>query len=102
MRVCSQCRSVDREILIPGAAAEHWVVPELRWLPAGGAMTRREAAAGWAQRMVQGKPAIERLTCRECLNLNAVRDGVWAAMRADARGLEQKTVDRYYLSLCEE
>ncbi len=100
MRSCAQCGGEDREI-VTGADSEHWVVPELRWLAGGRELTRRELGQGWRRRMVQGQAAMARDMCRDCLNLNAVRDEVWGDLKDAARRLEQAPADRYYAALCE-
>lgn len=101
MRTCSQCGGEDREIPTPDGA-EHWVVPELRWLPAGQTeISPRDGRAGWRVRMVQARRAMERLICRDCLAANFDRDRLWAGLRKAARKAEQKPGDSYILALCE-
>ena len=107
MRICTQCGAPDRETPSGETEPEHWVKPEIRWVPKGQTegTRRRLERAGWAFRLFQGREAMERLTCVDCLRRNTDRDAVWEGMRREARRLEkgpEAAFDGYYQMLCEE
>lgn len=86
---------------------EHFVKPEILYLDRGEDASRlpRLLRAGWKQRTFQGRVAVERFTCVNCLNENALRDKVWAEMKRDARRLEQQqktSSSNYWLNICED
>ena len=106
VRKCAQCGALDRvHGETPEGEPEHWVKPELRYLKSQSEFTPRLAGLGWKWRMFNGRPAIERLSCIDCLNQNALRDWVWSELKESARRLEQ-TEDKaalggFYVDLCE-
>ena len=106
MRVCSQCQQPDRE-LPGGEEPEHFVKPEIRWVADGMSPRekRRMEAAGWTLRVFQGRNAMERMMCVDCLRTNEERDKIWEGLRRDAKKLERQPAAAfggYYQMLCEE
>lgn len=103
MRKCCQCGRDDHEIPTPDGV-QHFVVPEIRYIKDIEELTPRLMRLGWRGRAAfQGREAIERMICVECLNANDLRDRVWGQMREDARRLEKKSTsdEEYYAVLCE-
>lgn len=81
----------------------HFVVPEIRYLGPSEDFHPRMKAKGWEPRSFQGRPAIERKICRNCLNDNRLRDDIWGELKQNAKRLEKpkdETAD-YYRVLCE-
>jgi len=104
MRVCASCGALDRPVG-PEGESEHWVKPEIRYIASREAMTCRQEGQGWQYRVFQGKPALERMQCVDCLRRNLERDQLWGEMRSRARELEADTsegsVQAYFKALCE-
>ncbi len=98
-RACAQCGAKDREIYVPEAEAEHWIVPF--WQPQQKELNAGQRAQGWQRREFQGLPGIERLLCRDCINDNARRDRIWREMRSAAEKIEKQEDENPYLILCE-
>ena len=94
--------------------AEHSVKPEIRYLDTMAGFQREEdrkdpvkmmrlLRKGWKQVAFQGRPAIQRLTCIDCLNANERARGVWAELKAAAETLERNASpeENFYHLLCE-
>ena len=88
-RNCCQCGAADREIVRPGIDSVHFVVPEIRYLSRGEEFQPKYRAKGWAPKVFQGRQAMWRNICVNCLNENEVRDRVWSQLKADAAKLEK-------------
>jgi hypothetical protein len=103
MRQCAQCKTPDREIKREGEASEHFVVPEIRYLSGKLKWDEKFRKQGWVPRAFQGRDAMERMTCRNCLVSNALRDRVWGDMRTQANRMEKPADENaeYYRNLCE-
>lgn len=103
-RVCSQCKAADREIVRPEQESVHLVVPEIRYFRGSEDITPRLRAQGWIPKMFQGRRAIYRFMCVNCLNENEVRDRVWDQLRDNAKKLEKPETNpdgEFYGILCE-
>lgn len=109
MRKCSQCGAPDHEVPVAGivdrddpSSVEHFVRPEIRYLGPRVAFSEKHKRQGWTQRSFQGRPALIRFMCVDCLNANDVRDRVWGQLRSDARKLEkpQNADAEFYELLC--
>ena len=104
MRVCASCGVPDRSIG-GGDEPEHWVKPEIRYIHSREAFSKRDEAKGWQYRVFQGRPALERMQCVECLRRNAERDQLWKEMRDRAKELETGSSETqeqvYFKALCE-
>lgn len=82
----------------------HFVVPEIRYLGRSEDFSpKRHGVRGWTSKVFQGRPAMVRMMCVNCLNENRLRDRVWAGLRADAMRLEKpKNPDNdFYSVLCQ-
>jgi hypothetical protein len=79
----------DAEKRSEGDDQLHFVRPEIRYLKQGEHLTLREQAQGWTERIFQGRPAIEREICMDCMNGNYIRRQLNAEQRRKARALEQ-------------
>jgi len=104
MRTCASCGALDRLVGAEGES-DHWVKPEIRYVVSREAVTRRQEAQGWQYRVFQGKPALERMQCVDCLRRNLEREQFWGEMRSLARELEADTSEgaeqAYFKALCE-
>lgn len=83
---------------------EHFVKPEVRYIKGPEEVTARLKRAGWEYRTFQARPAMERMTCVDCLRVNEVRDEVWGGLRDEAKRLEPPkdvVLDGFYQDLCE-
>lgn len=83
----------------------HLVVPEVKYLSrAEDFSSQRHGKKGWALRPhgFQGRQAMQRMICVNCLNENRLRDRVWAGLKADAMKMEKpKNPDSdFYAVLC--
>jgi hypothetical protein len=89
----------------PDGESDHWVKPEIRYIASREAVTRRQEAQGWQYRVFQGKPAMERMQCVDCLRRNLEREQLWSEIRTRARELEADTNEGaeqvYFKALCE-
>lgn len=104
MRRCVQCGAPDREIPLPGEQSEHYVKPEIRYLDRGeDKWNERLRKKGWAPRTFQGRNAMERMICVDCMNENEFRDRVWSSLKRDARDKEQQPDEdaEFYRVLCQ-
>ena len=110
MRVCVQCKTEDREIVIPNEGPVrdedrvHFVKPEIRYLGrAEDFSPQRHGKRGWIYKVFQGRPAMYRNLCVDCINANQQRDKVWAELKRDALRLEKpKNPDSdFYSLLCQ-
>lgn len=110
MKTCTQCGVVDNPILetIPSEdgseltqRVHHFVRPEIQYLKVGEVITARQARQGWIQRIFQGRPAIEREICMDCLNENYIHRQLNAEQKANALKLEQsqEAEENFYLVL---
>lgn len=104
MRLCCQCGVPDHEIPQPyGAESVHLVVPEVKYLSRAEDFSKQKhGSKGWAPKMFQGRSAITRMICVNCINANRLRDRVWAGLKADALKMEKpKNPDGdFYAVLC--
>lgn len=95
MRNCSQCGAPDQIHVLNSrepedpSSVEHFVRPEIRYLKPTEAFSEKHKRQGWTQRNFQGRPALIRYTCVDCMNANDVRDRVWGQLRSDAQKLEK-------------
>ena len=84
---------------------EHFVKPEIVPGPPGRCFQIASIASCRMETAnFSGRVAVERFTCVNCLNENALRDKVWAEMKRDARRLEQQqktSSSNYWLNICE-
>lgn len=102
MRVCATCGAPDR--LVGDGDSEHWVKPEIRYIADAASVTARDRSRGWNYRLFQGRPALERMQCVECLRRNAERDGFWTELRGKALELESSNdggMASYFKALCD-
>ena len=113
MKTCTQCGAEDRRAptvdfyedangIVHGEEG-HYVQPEIRYLKEGENLTAREKRQGWHQRIFQGRPAIERDTCIDCLNSNYIRKQLNGEQQAKAKALEIKQTGEgnFYLLLAD-
>lgn len=104
--ICQQCRQLDRPVSIVGAEPEHFVKPEIRFIDRGDdkPLARRYVMQGWKVVMCQGRLAVERMICVDCLNSNALRDSVADDMRECQQRAQKQDAppDNFYLTMCEQ
>jgi len=81
----------------------HFVRPEIQYLKPGENITLRQTRQGWIQRIFQGRQAIERDLCTNCLNTNYIRRQLNAEQRKKALALEkdQSGDGNFYLLLAD-
>lgn len=87
-----------------GGDFEHWVKPEIRYVADAASVTPRDRARGWSYRVFQGRAALERMQCVECLRRNAERDAFWSELRGRAREMESVNdggMSAYFKVLCD-
>lgn len=99
---CQQCGRIDNPIVDPYTlAATHFVRPEIQYLREGQEITLREKKMGWIQRIFQGRQAIERWICIDCLNANYIQRQLKAEYTRKAKALEadQSAEGNFYLLL---
>lgn len=108
MKTCSQCGNQDRPFVQnkadgTGTEIAHFVVPEIQYLKDNGEITLRQIKIGWKQRVFQGRTAIERDICMDCLNSNYIRRQLNAEQRSKALALEkdQNGDSNFYLLLAD-
>lgn len=99
MKCCSQCGAPDNpvvEAVGEESLITHFVRPEIQYLKPGEqgfaegqTLTLRQLARGWVRRIFQGRPAIEREICMDCLNVNYIRRQLNAEQRKKAQALER-------------
>jgi hypothetical protein len=82
---------------------KHFVRPDIEYLKPNQNVTPRQIKQGWIQRIFQGRQAIERALCIDCLNANYIRAQLNAEQRAKAKKQEemQGAEENFYLSLCD-
>lgn len=104
MRACTQCKTEDHEILQAGGESVHFVVPEVRYLGRSEDFSpMRHGKKGWTPKVFQGRPAMVRMMCVNCINENRLRDKVWGQLKTEALKLEKpKNPDTdFYSLLCQ-
>jgi hypothetical protein len=107
---CCQCGALDvpRLEAAPDPTAPpivtHHVQIEIQWLKQSRPLQPREVKAGWRVKGIfQGRFAIERDICMDCLNSNYIRRQLNAEHRKKALALEQdKSAEtNFYFALCD-
>jgi hypothetical protein len=104
--ICALCHQPDHEISVVGCEPAHSIKPEIRYIDRGDdkPFARRYIAKGWKVVMFQGRLAVERMICVDCLNTDSLRDMVAQDMRDCQKRAQKKegTADDFYLTLCEQ
>lgn len=110
MKHCAQCGAIDNPVmdtvnLNPEGepTVSHFVRPEIQYLKAGEQITIRQLKQGWFSRIFQGRPAIERDICMNCLNSNYIRRQLNDEYHRKALALEkdQSGESNFYLMLAD-
>lgn len=86
------------------AEITHFVRPEIRFLKPGETLTARDRRFGWQERAIfQGRRAIEREICMNCINANYIRRQLNSEQQKKARALEQSQngEQNFYLLLAD-
>lgn len=117
MRSCSVCKKPDRPQITNGECkcdggdilghqpdcerVEHYVKPEIKYLKSEHEYTPQLKARGWSFTHFQNRPAIQRLTCVECLRSQAQIDKQKAHLAKLSKQAREGSDLNYYQMLCQ-
>ena len=107
MKTCCLCGAEDNPMVDSTdtwAEITHFVRPEIRFLKPGETLTARDRRFGWQERAIfQGRRAIEREICMNCINANYIRRQLNSEQQKKARALEQSQngEQNFYLLLAD-
>lgn len=100
MRNCVSCGAADRSVET-SSGTEHWVKPEVKWIKKPEDVTPQLVAKGWAYKFFQGRHAMVRMACVDCLRKSAEVESQLKQYRKLAAAAERKDEENYYMALCQ-